>query len=488
MSFRTGSSILKADVAIIGAGFSGTMVAVHLSNLPDPPTVALIERQRRFGRGVAYGTRDSSHLLNVPCGKMGAFPKDPEHFWKWLQRHPVKWRTTGAENVHPAGFVPRLLYGDYLEDLLREAGRRNDHLSRVRQEAIDVIAFRDGTFQVELRDRRKIEAQKVVLALGNFPPGDPPLRERRFHESRSYLSTPWAEKTRAQLAEPGDILILGSGLTGLDLLQSLAKTKKSGMIHVLSRRGLFPQPHQPCQTYPPFLDLENLPNTALDLLRRVRSETQHAIGLGADWRSVVDSIRPFTQQVWRRLSLSERQRFMRHLRSYWESHRHRAAPQALAVKRTLESQGRLQCHRGRVTSIREAANGLQVVFEERAARNESVLMVRYVVNCTGPECNYHKLKDPLIIQLFARGLISPDPLYLGLDVGTGGVIHDFRGERVPNLHTLGSPQKGRLFETTAVPELRLQAQELAQRIAEDLSAKPFSNDRYRQNPAYAYEI
>ena len=303
------------------------------------------------------------------------------------------------------------------------------------------------------------------------------------------ISTPWADKTRAQLAEPGDILILGSGLTGLDLLLSLANTKKSGMIHVLSRRGLFPQPHQPCQSYPPFLDPENLPNTALDLLRRIRSEIRHAIGLGGDWRSVVDSIRPFTQHLWQELTLGERRKFMRHLRSYWEPHRHRAAPQALAVKRTLETQGRLQCHCGRVTSIRETADGLHVVFKQRAARNESVLIVRYVVNCTGPECNYHKLKDPLIIQLFARGLISPDPLYLGLDVGTGGVIHDFRGERVPNLHTLGSPQKGRLFETTAVPELRLQAQELAQRIRQELSTKMvFSNDRHRPNPAYAYEI
>ena len=128
-------------------------------------------------------------------------------------------------------------------------------------------------------------------------------------------------------------------------------------------RGLFPQPHQPCQSYPPFLDPENFPNTALDLLRRVRSEIRHAIGLGGDWRSVVDSIRPFTQHLWQELTLGERRKSIRHLRSYWEPHRHRAAPQALAVKQTSETQGRLQCHCGRVVGIRETADGLHVVFK-----------------------------------------------------------------------------------------------------------------------------
>jgi uncharacterized NAD(P)/FAD-binding protein YdhS len=130
----------------------------------------------------------------------------------------------------------------------------------------------------------------------------------------------------------------------------------------------------------------------------------------------------------------------------------------------LETLGRLACYRGRVRSITENAAGLEVGFVEFRRREPRRLQVSYVVNCTGPECNYHKLKDPLVLQLFLRGLITPDPLFLGIDVGEGGTIYNVYGERVPNLYTLGSRQKGRLLETTAVPELRVQAEDLAQRL------------------------
>ena len=490
MSSSLNNTTCNVEVAIVGAGFCGTMVAVHLLRCSTPsPTVALIERNGSFGRGIAYGTNDPSHLLNVPAGKMGAFPDDPEHFWKWLRAHPELLKDTEKDAFSPGSFVSRVTYGDYLEALLNDADNASGLLKRIREEAVDVVPLRDGTFRILLGDGRQIDAQKVVLALGNFPPGDPLLRERKFHNSPFYLHTPWNQATRDLLAAPGDILILGSGLTGLDLLLSLSRTKHEGTIHVLSRRGLFPHPHRPYPVYPPFLASDRLPKTARKLLHDVRTEVKRAIEHGIDWRAVIDSMRPFNQSIWRGLSLAERRRFMRHLRSYWEPHRHRAAPQALAVKQKLESEGRLVCHRGRVTAIAETENGLQVEYQARKLKLPVVLAVRYVINCTGPECNYHKLKDPLIVQLFARGLIYPDPLLLGIDVGTGGVLHDARGERVPNLHTLGSPQKGRLFETTAVPELRVQAKHLAQRIIQELAANEnYPSKSHLPDPAYAYEI
>jgi uncharacterized NAD(P)/FAD-binding protein YdhS len=136
----------------------------------------------------------------------------------------------------------------------------------------------------------------------------------------------------------------------------------------------------------------------------------------------------------------------------------------LELKSLLEKEGRLQCHRGRIFSISAENELLSVRFRDANAHTERELRVDYVVNCTGPECNYHKLKDPLVVQLFSRGIIVPDPLFLGLDVGLGGIILNLQGERVNHLYTLGSPQKGILFETTAVPELRSQAAELADRI------------------------
>jgi uncharacterized NAD(P)/FAD-binding protein YdhS len=239
------------------------------------------------------------------------------------------------------------------------------------------------------------------------------------------------------------------------------------MIHVISRRGLFPQPHVSCQPYPAFLQDDNLPTTVRAAVKLVRAETRRAAHAGNNWRAVIDALRPATQEVWRQWDLAERRRFLRHVRAYWESHRHRAAPDALAIKQSLETRGRLLCHRGRVEGIVDRGNSLEVEFQEHGKESLSRLRVAYVVNCTGPECNYYKLKDPLVLQLFYRGLITPDPLFLGGDVGTGGIVHNVYGERIRNLYTLGSPQKGRLLETTTVPELRVQAWELARRICDE---------------------
>lgn len=488
---RCADRVCHFDVAVIGAGFSGTLTAIHLARMSaGTVSVALIEKQKRFGRGVAYSTEDSGHLLNVPVAKMGAYARDPEHFFRWCREHPDRCRAAAVENVQAGSFIPRKLYGDYLEQLLEDTRRRWPTLRLLEGEVADLRPKPDGQLWVEFADGQVLNAGKVVLALGNFPPGDPKLRDQRFHTSRRYLTDPWAESTAERLSEPGDILILGSGLTALDLLLSLAKgRRREGVIHLISRRGLFPQPHATYEPCPPFLNAAALPETAREALRQVRTASKRAAEAGGDWRAVIDALRPATQMIWRQWNWVERRRFLRHLRAYWEPHRHRASPDALAVKKDLETRGHLMCYRGRVQSITENAAGLEVEFAEFRRRESRRLQVSYIVNCTGPECNYHKLKDPLVMQLFWRGLITPDPLFLGIDVGSDGIVYNVYGERVPNLYTLGSPQKGRLLETTAVPELRVQAEALARRLCRDLDrveaamAEAAGNER-----ASAYEI
>jgi Na+/H+-dicarboxylate symporter len=101
-------------VAIIGAGFSGTLQAINLLR-HDGPGAVLIERAGEAGKGVAYGAAHPSHLLNVRAGNMSAFPDDPAHFVRWLEGRGV---TDAA-----AAFVPRVTYGDYLGELLADARR-----------------------------------------------------------------------------------------------------------------------------------------------------------------------------------------------------------------------------------------------------------------------------------------------------------------------------------------------------------------------------
>jgi uncharacterized NAD(P)/FAD-binding protein YdhS len=454
------------DVAIIGAGASGTLLAIQLlRQSSDLLKIVLLDRSENLGRGIAYRTQSSRHLLNVPAGRMGASPDEPDGFVKWLESHPDNIARAGVQSWTSESFLPRRLYGEYLRDLLDAACRESAfaRLSRRHGEALDVEP-RNGRFEVTTSEGPTLLCRELVLATGNFAPGDPPLRDRRFHESRRYLGSPWSEETIDRLFRSQSCLLLGSGLTAMDVILALDERGYSGTIHVLSRRGLWPRAHAPAYRVDPPFTLDSLPTTARAALRMMRQAAAVAEAAGGDWRAVVDSVRPFTQATWQNFSEREQRRFLRHVRAYWEVHRHRAAPEALGRIAAMQQAGRVQLHAGRLTKLEEQGDQLLAKYVARGAFADSRILVDRALNCTGPECNYYKLKDPLIINMFARGLIAPDPLFLGLETDANGALADYRGKVCGNLHTLGSARRGSLFETTAIPEIRVQARDLARQL------------------------
>jgi len=455
----------RFDVAVVGAGFSGSMVAVHLARLWPRLRVLVVDRSGGFGCGVAYGTQDPRHLLNVPAGKMSAMAADPDHFLRWLEGHRGELSALGIEGFSRDSFLPRLIYGRYVRDVFDQARQTAPGLKTAESEIVDIDIKRKSLDLIGL-DGRKFSAAKAVLALGNFPPGDPPTRDRRFHHSPRYLNLPWSSDMLRLVSQGDDILILGSGLTALDLLVSLDARMTRGIIHVVSRHGLFPQSHQPHVPQADWFRDRDLPNTVGGLLRLLRHEVDLAAAEGIDWRAIIDALRPQTQSIWRSLNIEERRRFMRHVRSFWESHRHRAAPAMLAVKDRMLDRGQVVFHKARLVSVVESGEGLEVVLFDRESRRESNLRVGYAINCTGPECNYNKLKDPLVVNLLARGQIHPDPLFLGLMAAPNGALLNYLGQPSATLFTLGSVKKGMVFETTAVPEVRAQAMALAEELVQ----------------------
>jgi uncharacterized NAD(P)/FAD-binding protein YdhS len=425
--------------------------------------VLIADKEGAFGRGIAYGTQSLQHLLNVPAGKMSAFPDDPNHFAEWLDIRRPAFRNMGVEAVSPDDFVPRRIFGTYVRQLLEKARRSCPGLQILPLQVEDIGPEGD-LLRLTSEKGETFSARNVVLALGNFPPGDPPIHNDTFHRNPRYLSDPWSPETLRKISRNDDILILGSGLTALDLIVSLDPVKSRGVIHVISRRGLFPQPHRRYQPQPSWFTGRDFPANVRDLVHLVRSDVRQAAAAGVDWRAVIDALRPHTQRIWQSLPLPERRRFMRHVRPFWESHRHRVAPSILAAKDALVSRRQLALHRGRVVRIVDANPGLSVTFFNHATRREQTLRVAYAVNCTGPECNYQKLKSPLVINLLARGLIHPDPLLLGLNAAPDGAVVNYLGQPSSQIFTLGSAAKGMLYETTAVPELRVQAKALAERL------------------------
>ena len=458
------------DVLIVGGGFSGTMVAVHLARAQSGLRIALVERAGAVGRGMAYGTADPKHLLNVPAGDMGAFPDDIGHFYRWLQTHPEKLASVGIYEARPDSFIPRMVFGDYIQDLLREARALPGTLDVIHDEVLDIERKDDRRFELAAKSGRSLKAARVVLALGNFPPEGP--EQNIFSNRDGFLNNPYAADVHTKLAEPGDVLIIGTGLTSLDVLLSLDKIKREGKIHILSRRGLFPQAHKKSAPYPAFLDAYNLPGTARLLFRRVVREVRRASAHGVDWRPVLDAMRPFNQAIWTHLPPTERLRFLRHLQPIWDTHRHRCAAKVMAVKNRLEADGRLICHRGEIQDFRRTWKNVEVAWRARGTNETKKLFVRYVLSCTGPQADYRKLKDPLVRRLVSRDLLAPDPLRMGTYTAQGGRVCDQTGEVIQGLYTLGILQKGRLYESIAVPELRSQAAALAGLLLAEIRPGP----------------
>lgn len=292
----------------------------------------LIERTGRFTAGVAYGTNCESHLLNVPAGRMSAFEDDANHFLRWAQRRD--------QSIKGGTFVPRRLYGQYLADVLNEAevaANPGMNLLRVPAEALAITRTEKGRLAIRLDRGGMIRADKVVLAIGNFPPADPPVADPSFYADGRYARDPWAEAS-LEVAADDPVLLIGTGLTMLDIALALEDRGHRGLMYAVSRRGLLPQAHRHSETAPPHHErpatLDHWACTAVGILRGLRLEVREAGRRGVDWREVITSIRDETPALWQRLSRDQRARFLRHLRPYWETHRHRAAPQTLPAYRT----------------------------------------------------------------------------------------------------------------------------------------------------------
>ena len=458
-------------IAIIGGGASGTLVAAQLlRHARDPVRVLLIERMSDIGSGVAYGTGCHAHLLNVPVERMGAWPDEPGDFLAWiaaragLPGYPV--------HVAAGDFVPRVIYGEYLRDVLDQAVKAaapGTRFERIKGEALDIEEEESGV-RIRLGDGRSFPAGQVVLAIGNLPGEYPIRRALPVYHSQRYVHVPWRRGAFAGLAPDSPVLIVGAGLTAIDVMIELKQSGHRGPIHAVSRRGLQPQVHRSVMPYPCFLDAKKPPRTIRELLRRTRLEVTRAAALGIDWRSVIDALRPVSQAIWRGLAWEERARFMRHVRPFWEVHRHRLAPPIAGTIERMRAGGQLTFYAGRLTKMKEVSEGVEVEFRVRGARRPVALTVDRVINCTGPRTDYSKYQHPLLVNLLARGLIDHDPLALGIEADADGRVRRYRAELSGWLYTIGAPLKGVLWECTAMPEIRSQAARLAERLIAGVGA------------------
>jgi len=450
-------------IAIVGAGFSGTTLAVHVLRAAPSGIDRLYLVERAEGRvgGVAYRTQSASHSLNVPAGRMSAFEDDPDDFLRFVRRREPA--LTGGS------FVPRRMYGEYLAETLDEARRSSSlPLVRVAGEVVRVEHVQDGV-ELRLADGRRLRTGCAVLAIGNYPPSDPAAGDA-VRTSIHYARDPWGGDA-LELDRGEDVLLIGTGLTMCDVALALRDGDQQGRIHAVSRRGLLPQAHRLSAKPPPHLDrpgtIDEWPSTAVGLLRGLRREVSDRAVDDVDWREVVTSIRADTPALWQRLDSRERRRFLRHVRPYWETHRHRSSPEAAHAIEELVETGRLEVVAGSLETLAADDRGVVATVRRRGSQASETLRVGKVINCTGPDTDLTRVRDRLVVSLRDAGLIRPDELGLGLDADGEGRVVAADGRVDERLTLVGPLRKGALWEHTAVPELRVEAKRVADRLARE---------------------
>ena len=444
------------EIAIVGGGCSGVFVAVHLLRNGFKGRVAVIEPRVRLGAGLAYATSFDQHLLNVPARGMSAFAREPEHFLEWL-------RAAHRPDASANSFAPRRLYGEYLQAVLEQTLRAHSggYFRHIRAETIAASADAGGAC-LALSDGKTVHAEKVVLALGNPASCPAPGSWRQGLEDCWHLSPWFGDALRVRF--PGErVLLLGTGLTAVDALLALQSQAAGCKAFMLSRRAFLPQVHDfgaPAQPQPFSWEGRNLPLLLREFRERVRA-LPHA---NLCWRQVVDCLRPQSNKIWQELSLADQRRFVRHLKTYWEPHRHRMAPEIRTRLDGYRASGAVKVIAGRIQEVSSSVGSTQVRILLRHG-GEQLLDVDRIISCTGIHEDYMDSPRRLIRSLVNGALARANDLGIGFRTDANGALLDKKMTPSSIFFTLGPPRRGELFETTAVPEIRLQAEALALHLA-----------------------
>lgn len=421
------------DVAIIGGGASGALMAIRLLRGGFAGKLALVSKDAKVGRGIAYGGEDPHHLLNIRSGNMSLYPESPCDFVDWLAD-----RGLDREGLNES-FQPRILFGEYLCDNLESAVSASACLvDFMLDEAVSLTASGQDC-RIGLRSGGELTARAVVLALGNLPTKAPKACEAIGCHPR-WIGNPWKPHVLAQVKNGDTVAILGTGLTMVDVVISLKAQGHMGMILARSRHGLLPQVHR--------LDCKKpaeAPTTVHELIRACRRADD-------DWRGVVDCVRNRTAETWAALPWRQRQRIYQRLVPFWNVHRHRI-PEAVAVLiDQLRRDGSLDIRGGMLAAASACGDSVNLKFKGEAVSAD------WLINCTGPSGDWRGARLPILESAVSEGLLQYDPLGLGIVVDEEGCASPGK------VWALGPMCRGCRLETTAIPEIRAQARLIAERL------------------------
>jgi uncharacterized NAD(P)/FAD-binding protein YdhS len=461
-------------IAIIGGGFSGLSTLLHLlQRTPIPLNIHLFEKNDNLCKGVAYNTESIAHPLNISANQMGALADSPNDFYVWLKDERINPHLQDLQ-ISPESYLPRMLYGLYLEDLLHQ-GLEQSKLKKcvteiVQDEVLNLQKKADGTFLVHTKQQKKWDVDYVVIAVGVPSSKTLTFETHELLRDGRYIHNLWDNQKsnlfrnfeQIRKNKNGKIVIIGSGLTSIDVLFELRAQKYQGMIQIISTSGKFPHVHSK-ESLPSLQDyqFESASGNILVYLKQVRSDWTKLKKADADWRQLMEALRPSTQGLWQSLPISGKRRFLQHLFTTWNRHRHRMSPQSVDILEGFFLEDRLDITSGRVENVKVENRKLRVHYYCKKTEKKRQMLADYVLNCSGPEYKLAKSDNALIQTLVENEIVLPDPLGLGLKIIRDEMLAGKNGGKI---FALGALLFGERLETTSVPEIRNQADSIAKKI------------------------
>lgn len=459
----TGLDVGRAGlkVGIIGGGFTGAALAFHLARRAVPGIeIAVYEPRAALGAGLAYGTDDPAHRLNARAQRMSMLPEDGGHFCDWIANTEACRDDSGAVLEDGRIFPRRAVYRRYMADQVAPL-LQSGAVSHVRVGVVG-LERKGASWWMSLADGRAEIADVVVLATGHAPPAAPARLAAAFSGQEKFIADPTVPEVVRKVAGQDRVLIVGTGLTMADIVSSLHLRGHTGPITAISRRGQSPRGHAVVER-PPFGDFEMRPaRSAMALLAQVRETLAAARAADTNWQSVFDALRCQAQPIWRQMSEAEKRRVLRHLRPFWDVHRHRLPPQIAAALARRVSTGGLVIRAASITDAALVQGGMSVALRPRGGAEAVAEVFDAIFITTGP--GPAEGKD-LIARLIGAGTICPDPLGQGLACNRQSQAVAKNGAAHERLLIAGPPARAYFGELMSVPEIAVQTRDIAEYIS-----------------------
>lgn len=455
------------QVIIVGGGFSGTALAIHLARTSSSRLlITVVEPRASLGGGVAYSTQEPAHRINVPASRMQLSGEEQGAFDRWYRQQPECSLDSVAHCDDGAVYPQRSLFGRYLAEQFVAAAQAHPHVT-LRHVQASAIAW-EGE-QLLLSNGETLQGDVLALAISHPPPSLPRALQP-FSTHPALIANPWQHGVLDAIDPESSVAIIGTGLSMADVVASLGTRQHRGPLIAFSRRGQLSRDNLSGE-WPEWTLAPQDASSVRLWLRHIRAEVARAAEQDLPWQRVLDQVRVQGQDIWQSLPLREQQRFVRHLRSWWDVHRYRIAPQVSAVISARQQQGSLKVLAARLSEISDVGNQLQITLRTREGVSETHRLDHLIVT-TGPGHEALTASQPLLQSLSQQGLIRADQLGFGIDVDNQSRTLNLTGQPNARLFVVGPAARARFGELMGLPQVADHAAAVAQHILQELQIAP----------------